>query len=96
MRIVPFALLLALAACDGGTATNSAAAVDAPAPAERAQNAAAEVQTALATEPAGELVVGAAAPDFELPGSDGQTHRLSDYRGQHVVLAFFPKAFTGG
>jgi len=37
------------------------------------------------------------APDFELPGSDGSTHRLSDFRGkQVVVLAWFPKAFTGG
>jgi len=37
------------------------------------------------------------APDFSLVGSDGKTHRLSDYRGkQAVVLAWFPKAFTGG
>ena len=40
--------------------------------------------------------VGEVAPDFTLPGSDGQTYRLSDLRGQHVVIAFFPKAFTGG
>lgn len=40
--------------------------------------------------------LGTVAPDFELPGSDGAMHRLADYRGQHVVLAFFPKAFTGG
>lgn len=40
--------------------------------------------------------VGDAAPDFELPGSDGELHRLSDLRGKYVVLAFFPKAFTGG
>lgn len=40
--------------------------------------------------------VGEAAPDFVLPGSDGQTYRLSDLRGQYVVIAFFPKAFTGG
>ncbi len=40
--------------------------------------------------------MGKPAPDFELPGSDGQTHRLADYRGRHVVLAFFPKAFTNG
>ena len=45
----------------------------------------------------GGLVVGDQAPNFELPGSDGVTHRLVDYRGkQVVVLAWFPKAFTGG
>src|SRR5271157_6065862 len=44
-----------------------------------------------------ELKVGDMAPDFNLPGSDGQIHRLSDYRGrQAVVLAWFPKAFTPG
>lgn len=40
--------------------------------------------------------VGDTAPDFRLPGSDGQQHALTDYRGQFVVIAFFPKAFTGG
>jgi peroxiredoxin Q/BCP len=44
----------------------------------------------------GDLRVGAAAPDFSLPGSDGKTYRLSDYKGkQAVVLAWFTKAFTG-
>ena len=42
------------------------------------------------------LEVGTAAPDFKLMGSDGNTHRLEDYRGRTVVLAWFPKAFTGG
>lgn len=42
------------------------------------------------------LEVGELAPDFSLPGSDGSTHQLSQYRGQVVVLAWFPKAFTGG
>jgi thioredoxin-dependent peroxiredoxin len=46
--------------------------------------------------PAAELKVGDAAPEFSLAGSDGKTHRLSDYRGRAVVLAWFPKAFTGG
>jgi hypothetical protein len=42
-------------------------------------------------------VVGDEAPAFELPGSDGKTYSLSDYRGKRVVvLAWFPKAFTGG
>jgi peroxiredoxin Q/BCP len=40
--------------------------------------------------------VGDPAPDWELPGSDGQTHRLQDLRGKHVVIAFFPKAYTSG
>ena len=43
-----------------------------------------------------ELNVGDKAPDFALPGSDGKTHKLSDYAGKAVVLAWFPKAFTGG
>ena len=42
------------------------------------------------------LNVGDPAPDFKLPGSDGKTHSLSDYKGKTVVLAWFPKAFTGG
>lgn len=43
-----------------------------------------------------ELGPGDPAPAFALPGSDGRTHRLADYRGRTVVLAWFPKAFTGG
>ena len=42
------------------------------------------------------LKVGQIAPDFALQGSDGKVHRLSDYKGRTVVLAWFPKAFTGG
>jgi peroxiredoxin Q/BCP len=44
-----------------------------------------------------ELKVGDAAPDFTLPASDGKTYKLSDFKGKlAVVLAWFPKAFTGG
>jgi AhpC/TSA family len=44
-----------------------------------------------------QLKTGNVAPDFSLPGSDGKTYKLSDFRGkQVVVLAWFPKAFTGG
>lgn len=42
------------------------------------------------------LKVGDQAPDFSLPGTDGKTHKLSDYKGKEVVLAWFPAAFTGG
>jgi peroxiredoxin Q/BCP len=43
------------------------------------------------------LKPGAPAPDFRLPGSDGKTYKLSDFKGKKaVVLAWFPKAFTGG
>jgi peroxiredoxin Q/BCP len=45
----------------------------------------------------GPLKVGDAAPDFSLPASTGKTVSLSEFRGKKtVVLAFFPKAFTGG
>jgi hypothetical protein len=44
-----------------------------------------------------ELKAGDMAPAFNLPGSDGRTHSLADYTGKSaVVLAWFPKAFTGG
>ena len=43
------------------------------------------------------LRAGDVAPDFTLPASDGATYRLSAYRGRNaVVIAWFPKAFTGG
>ena len=43
-----------------------------------------------------ELKVGDTAPPFALQGSDGKVHKLSDYKGKTVVLAWFPKAFTAG
>ena len=43
------------------------------------------------------LKPGDQAPNFELKGSDGKTYRLSDFKGkQPVVVAWYPKAFTGG
>jgi peroxiredoxin Q/BCP len=41
--------------------------------------------------------VGDPAPAFSLVGSDGKTYRLADFQGKRgVVIAWFPKAFTGG
>ena len=42
-----------------------------------------------------ELKVGDKAPDFKLVGS-GKTYSLTEMKGKAVVLAWFPKAFTGG
>lgn len=41
------------------------------------------------------LEVGKPVPDFELPDTDRNKRKLSDYRGKNVVLAFYPGAFTG-
>lgn len=52
----------------------------------------------LLTAPAdGRPAAGDAAPAFSLPATDGRTISLADFKGKKtVVLAFFPKAFTGG
>ncbi len=42
------------------------------------------------------LSVGTPAPDFTLPDQNGATHSLSDYRGQKVILYFYPKDNTAG
>jgi peroxiredoxin len=53
--------------------------------------------TAFVARAATTLKVGDMAPDISLPSTAGKTEKLSAYRGkQNVVLAFFPKAFTGG
>ncbi len=39
--------------------------------------------------------VGERAPAFSLPSTSGQDVVLSGLRGRKVLLAFFPKAFTG-
>ena len=52
---------------------------------------------ACAAARAKDLAPGDPAPEFSLPGSDGKTHSLSEFKGKEaVVLAWFPKAFTGG
>ncbi|MDQ0153462.1 peroxiredoxin Q/BCP [Moryella indoligenes] len=42
------------------------------------------------------LEVGAKAPEFTLQDQDGKMHSLSDYRGQKVILYFYPKDNTAG
>jgi peroxiredoxin Q/BCP len=43
-----------------------------------------------------ELASGDTAPDFTLPDDSGSTVTLSDYRGQQVVLFFYPRDDTSG
>jgi len=46
---------------------------------------------------AAELKVGDQAPAFSMQGSDGKTYTLEQFKGKSaVVIAWFPKAFTGG
>ena len=73
----------ALAAVTTATALPAAAQPPAPAPAQ-------------APAPEAKLKVGDKAPEFALQGSDGKVHKLSEYKGKTVVIAWFPKAFTGG
>ena len=42
------------------------------------------------------LEIGDAAPDFTLTATDGSTVTLADYRGQKVIIYFYPKASTPG
>jgi len=42
------------------------------------------------------LTIGSIAPDFCLPDSNGRQVCLTDYRGQWVVLYFYPKDNTSG
>ena len=42
------------------------------------------------------LKEGDRAPAFTLPSDDGTEISLSDYKGRHVVIFFYPKASTPG
>ena len=62
-----------------------------------AATVAAQAPATTSTTTTAELKVGDAAPDFNLPASDGKTYKLSSFKGKKaVVVAWFPKAFTQG
>ena len=42
------------------------------------------------------LAIGTKAPEFSLPDQNGEIRSLSDYRGQKVILYFYPKDMTAG
>ena len=43
-----------------------------------------------------QLTPGQSAPDFTLPAADGSTVSLSDFKGRHVIVYFYPAAMTPG
>ena len=43
-----------------------------------------------------QVVVGQTIPDFEMIGTDGAPYSKDTLEGNYFVIAFFPKAFTGG
>jgi mycoredoxin-dependent peroxiredoxin len=53
------------------------------------------VTAALAAASAAIPAVGGLAPDFELANQFGEPVRLSSFRGQNVVVVFYPFAFSG-
>ncbi len=46
--------------------------------------------------PPARLSVGDQAPDFTLPTCGGGTFTLSEHRGEHVIVYFYPAAMTPG
>lgn len=40
--------------------------------------------------------VGQPAPSFELPDENGRVRSLGEFKGKTLILAFYPKDFTGG
>ncbi|MFO0555706.1 MAG: hypothetical protein U0271_45440 [Polyangiaceae bacterium] len=92
LSIGSIVVMAGLAACGGNTASPSG-------PSSSASSASLTTNsTATATAQSTlSLKAGDPAPSFSLMGSDGKTHKLSDHLGREVVVvAWFPKAFTGG
>lgn len=43
-----------------------------------------------------DIRVGQDAPDFSVQDQNGKVRTLADFKGKTLVLAFYPKDFTGG
>ena len=55
------------------------------------------VATLLTPALAADVEVGTQPPDFTLSDHTGAAVKLADYRGRRpVLIAFYPKSFTGG
>jgi peroxiredoxin Q/BCP len=83
------------------TSAAACAALSLVAVASAVASAAAQAAPASAQPAANALKVGDAAPDFTLmtvtkDGVEAKPFKLSEHRGETVVLAFFPKARTSG
>lgn len=90
----PAVAALALAACSKPSVPAPSAQASATTTAATSAPAA---STAAPAPAAPSLARGDTAPPFSLQGSDGKMHALSDDAGKDVVVvAWFPKAFTGG
>ena len=51
----------------------------------------------LAGDARAEVSVGDDVPNFEMVGSDGKTYTNQQFKGKKfIVIAWYPKAFTGG
>ena len=42
------------------------------------------------------LEIGTQAPDFSLPDQNGKVHHLAEYRGQKVIVYFYPADMSPG
>ena len=45
---------------------------------------------------AADIEVGQPAPAFSLPDETGRVRSLDEFKGKTLILAFYPKDFTGG
>ena len=53
--------------------------------------------TSMSGSATAEINVGDDVPDFKMVGSDGETYSNKDFKGKKAfVIAWYPKAFTGG